>query len=161
MSAASGLAAPRTTTLRWAGVGLLLLLMACAPATVPPEVAARRAVDGRDGVRGSGPLAPIGYDLALLHEEYARFLETTGGNPAEGAFNPSDPGLRVANGLVTIDAFAVGDAAALEQDLIGLGLVGAARFGAVVSGHLPIEALPRAAHLSTLRSMRPARMETR
>jgi hypothetical protein len=55
------------------------------------------------------------------------------------------------NDRVVVDAVASGDVNVLKSDLISLGMQQAVAFGRVVSGQLPISAIPAAAGLASLR----------
>jgi hypothetical protein len=138
-------------------LALGLVLTACLPEATsrepaPPDVA---PADGK----GGESLDTLGRDLVRVYGEYRAFMATSGAR--EQAFVPSDPALLVADGRVAVDATASGDPALLERALEALGLVEASRFGPVVSGHLPISALPEAAALSSLRRMVAAKAGTR
>ena len=133
---------------------LLALLFALLPlaaaqvvqvAGVDPAVVlqAQRDVAGADLVGKDGPLARLGFDLALLH----RSFEAQGNTVAVQAANPN---LRVSDGFVVVDFVARGSAQALRADLEALGLQGGSVFGRYVSGRLPISAIPAAAALSSL-----------
>ncbi len=124
-----------------------------APTLALPGVAAEVAALARADFAGTdlqgkdGPMARLGFDLALLFREHEAYVE--GGRA--GAFTPSNRLLMVRDEHVVIDAVAAGDASALRADLEALGLEGGAQYGAVVSGRLPIAALPQAAALTSLR----------
>jgi hypothetical protein len=136
----------------------LALPSGCLPGVESPQALAMRAVQGDEGEKGAGPLAPIGYDLALLYYEYRAFLRDA---PPDAAFSPSDRTLRVTDGRVVVDALARSDAHTLATDLVALGHVRTTVRAGVVSGSLPIDVLPDAARLASLRSLRPTRVETR
>ena len=122
--------------------------------TLSPSEAARYAFHGRDLKGKDGPMARIGYDLAHLYFAYRAYREAP-----SGTFEP--PGqARVDEGRVLIDATASENGDLLRADLDRLGLEGGATAGPVVGGRLPIEALPDASQLESLRSMRPSRPAT-
>jgi hypothetical protein len=103
-----------------------------------------------DSSAGSRP-AKVSADLFALHEAYRSARQ-------DGAeFRPQNPLLRIVDDRVLIDAAATDDVRALESDLVGLGMRHAAAFGRVVSGELPIAAIPS---LDTLRSLAFARAST-
>jgi hypothetical protein len=58
--------------------------------------------------------------------------------------------VRVIEDRVVIDAVASGDVDVLKADLVTLGMQQAVAFGRIVSGQLPIAALPSLAALSSL-----------
>ena len=95
-----------------------------------------------------GKPAKITADLLALHESY-REARRRGVD-----FHPDNPLLRVVEDRVVIDAAAIGDVRALEADLVALGMRYAAAYGRIVSGQLPIAAIPT---LSTLASLAFAR----
>jgi hypothetical protein len=114
------------------------------------------AFQGKDLKGKDGPLHKIGMDLIVAFQEFQDF-QASGGRKALGKpFKPSGPLIRSHEETVLINAVADGDAEALRQDLIALGLQQAAVFGRMVSGYLPIQALRDAAALGTLRLARPA-----
>ena len=96
----------------------------------------------------AGKPAKVTPDLLALYESY-REARQRGVD-----FHPDNPLLRVVDDRVVIDAAATGDVRALEADLVALGLRRAAAFGRIVSGELPIAAIPT---LSTLASLAFAR----
>lgn len=127
--------------------------------TLAPAEAARYAFHGRDLEGKDGPLAKMGEDLAHLYFAYRAHRQAS----QPGLFEPPaglPDGLPVAEGRVTIDATAHERGARLKADLDALGLAGGAVAGPVISGRLPIEALPEAAQLESLRSMRASRSTT-
>ncbi len=137
-------------------LALGLLLTSCMPrATVadPAPNGLEPLGAGSDG-KGGGVLAKLGRDLVALYEAYASFVGDATTPPR--TFGAPDPTVRIVDGRVAVDATASGDPALLERDLTALGLMAVARFGPVVSGELPIEALDDAAALTSLRSMRAA-----
>lgn len=93
----------------------------------------------------------ISADLLALHEAH-RSARQSGAE-----FRPPNPLLRIVEDRVLIDATASDDGRALESDLVGLGMRHAVAFGRVVSGELPIAAIPS---LDTLRSLAFARAST-
>lgn len=124
--------------------------------TLAPAKAARYAYHGRDQDGKDGPLSKIGYDLARLYFAYRAHRRAAA---AEGdtSFQPPGGGMTVTEaGKVTVDATAAESGEQLRADLDALGLDGGATAGPVVSGRLPIEALPEAAALESLRALRPS-----
>jgi uncharacterized membrane protein len=89
-------------------------------------------------------------DLASLYETYVACQ-----NAGKGC-SPSGPVVVSEAADVLIDAVASGDASALASDLVVLGMREAAVAGRIVSGWLPIVAIPRLAGLTTLQFVRPA-----
>jgi hypothetical protein len=89
-------------------------------------------------------------DLLALHESY----EDARRRGVE--FRSDSPTLRIVDDRVAIDATATGDVGVLEADLVRLGLCSAASFGRVVSGELPITAIPTLETLPSLAFARPS-----
>ena len=85
--------------------------------------------------------AKVSPELVVLYEDY-------------GNARQRNPLLRISEDRVLIDAAASGDVRALESDLVALGMRHVAVFGRLVSGELPIVAIPV---LSTLDSLAFAR----
>ncbi|MGH8567521.1 MAG: hypothetical protein ACREXU_05750 [Gammaproteobacteria bacterium] len=101
--------------------------------------------------------AKVGQDLLALYAEYQAHLKDTSGRGAPGpAFKSSNAIAPVAGGCVVIDATASGDPEALAADLRALGAENVTVFGRMVSGRLPIPAIPALQDLSSLRFARPA-----
>ena len=99
----------------------------------------------------NGPHAKIGPWLSNLYGEYR---EAQGKGQGASAFKSRNPALRVANGMVAIDAHA-SDAAALVKALRGLGATQVKARGPLVSARVPVKSLDAIAGLSSLRSARP------
>jgi hypothetical protein len=96
------------------------------------------------------PAGKVSPDLLELHEAY-QAAESRGEKLAGERSR-----LRVVDGRVLIEAVAAGDTRALEADLVALGLRRQAAFGRIVSGELPIEAIPRLESLTSLALVRPS-----
>lgn len=136
-----------------------------------PEIErqAQEAFHGPDLEGKDGPMAKVGLDLARLYYRHERALQEgkLEGEKSEEEESGKEmpmkaPGsMQIRGGNVVVDAIAVsGSTESLRQSLVGLGAESLAVSGRVVSGQLPIGVLPRAADLSALRSMRPARART-
>jgi hypothetical protein len=69
---------------------------------------------------------------------------------------PDDPLVRLADNRVIVDAVASQDVNALKADLESLGMQHAVAFGRIVSGQLPVSAIPAVARLTSLRFARSA-----
>jgi hypothetical protein len=135
-------------------VGALVLACSGPPSSTEPvaggpvmESSGREAATTRPGDKPSSKVSP---DLLALSEAY-REARRRG-----VAFEPGSAVLRIVDDRVVIDATAAGDTVALEADLIALGLRHAAAFGRVVSGELPIDAIPGLDTLASLAFARPA-----
>jgi len=117
-----------------------------------------RDLRGEDLRGKDGPLASVGSHLALMYRAFERHQRTKAGQP----FRPQRFARSVTpGGLVAIDAIATRRLAALRADLERIGLQRAATAGRVVSGYLPIESIPEAARLTTLRSAQVAVAQVR
>jgi hypothetical protein len=95
--------------------------------------------------------------LLAIHREYEAYLEQAGSEGRGAAtFGPRDTLARVADGYVVIDAVATDDAEVLAAELEGIGLKDTAVFGRMVSGLLPISAIPELERIESLHFARPA-----
>jgi subtilisin family serine protease len=114
---------------------IALVVLACGPALAGPK--------------GGGTINPV---LTALYAEHAAHAAQQGGVP----FTSSNPLARVVNERVVIDAVADGGVPALEAALSALGMQHVAVFGRVISGQLPISAIPALENITSLRFARPA-----
>jgi hypothetical protein len=103
-----------------------------------------------------------GHDLLELHGEYQAYLQQADAQ-ARGPSGFRSPNFMAPTsaGYVSIDTAAAGDPEALAADLEALGLEGGAVFGRMVSGRLPIPAIPALEALDSLKLARPAYAMTR
>jgi len=102
-----------------------------------------------------------GSGLYALHGEYQTYLETSDAYVrGPSGFTSRNPLARIAEGYVVVDTAAEGDPKALASDLEALGLEDPAVFGHMVSGRLPIPAIPALENLASLRFARPAYART-
>jgi len=115
---------------------------------------ALRDVHGPDGTGKDGPLWKAGVDLLTLYYRHQQAGD-------EATVTSEQSGLRVADGRIVVDAIAAAEPEQLRTDLQGLGMTETAVAGRVVSGRLPIEQIPAAARLETLRGLTPSRAQTR
>src|SRR5262249_28236709 len=99
----------------------------------------------------------LAQDLTALYDEYSAYLAS--GNA--GSFRSADPLVRVVGNRVVVDAVASAEVDVLKSDLISLGMEDAVVFGHIVSGQLPISAIPAAAALPSLQFARAASGSTR
>jgi len=100
----------------------------------------------------AGWTAKVARELITLRDEYSSYL-TSG---KSGVFKSTQSLIQVIDDRVVIDAVASGDATVLKADLESLGMQRAVAFGRVVSGQLPILAIPRMAILPSLNFARAA-----
>jgi hypothetical protein len=103
-----------------------------------------------------GPMAKLDHSLIALHQQYSAYMATTGILP----FSTDDPHIRLIEDRVVVDAAADDNPEELKADLESLGMQQAVSFGRVVSGQLPIAAIPAAAALANLRFARTAAFMT-
>ncbi len=126
-----------------------------------PSGAANRPVleafAGPDLRGKNGPMARLGLELVELLFEHRAHRARTPARP----FVSVNPLARVRDGSVVIDAVASGDAYALRDALVALGLQHPAVYGRYVSGLLPISSLDVAAGLAGLRLARLAYAQRR
>ena len=129
------------------------LILSCSGASQDGKPASEADPAGRPAMAASPrgkPTTKISPDLLALHESYGEARR-------RGVdFRVSSPLLRVVGDRVVIDATAAGDARLLEADLVALGMRNASLFGRVVSGELPIDAIPALDSLANLAFARPA-----
>jgi hypothetical protein len=118
----------------------LILTVNCSP------LAAQNA-----GGKG-GRVSKLGPELVSLYDEYSSYLASRKG----GTFRSADPLVRVIDDSVVIDAVASGDVNVLKADLESLGMQQAVAHGRIVSGQLPISAIPAMAVLPSLNFARGA-----
>jgi hypothetical protein len=105
---------------------------------------------------GAGkPSAKVAPELLALHESYREAQQRGAGLRSDNS------GLRVIDDRVVIDATATGDALVLQADLVDLGMRNAAVFGRMVSGELPIAAIPTLTTLASLAFARAAAAQGR
>jgi hypothetical protein len=109
-------------------------------------------VQGRTPGRKDGPLVKVGLDLATCFEEN----RVTQANTQRSWSAPGDTMLQVAGGRVLVNAIASSSTPRLVADLKALGMHVTATAGRVVSGWLPMSAIPAAAHLGSLNFARAA-----
>lgn len=96
--------------------------------------------------------AKIGPELSSLYKQYSDALTS---HPA-APFRSTNPLVRIIEDRVVIDAVASGDVDKLKADLVSLGMEHAVTFGRIVSGQLPIAAIPDLARLPSLNFARAA-----
>jgi hypothetical protein len=97
-------------------------------------------------------MSKVAQELIALYDEYFSYLASHSARP----FQPADPLVRVIDNRVVVDAVASGDVNVLKSDLVSLGMQQAVAFGRIVSGELPISAIPAIAALPSLNFARAA-----
>jgi hypothetical protein len=100
----------------------------------------------------AGRMSKVAPELVALYDEYSSYLASH----KAGAFRSADPLVRVTDDRVVVDAVASGDVNVLKADLVSLGTQQAVGFGRIVSGQLPISAIPAIAALPSLNFARAA-----
>jgi len=100
----------------------------------------------------NGSMEKLTYSLVKLHDHYTMHLAQRRAAP----FSSGDPLVRLVDNRVFVDAVADEDVSVLKTDLESLGMQHAVAFGRIVSGQLPVAALPAAAQLVSLRFAQPA-----
>jgi len=114
--------------------------------------AATAAFAGIDMSQKKGPLVKVGFDLALLREEYRDHAAL--GSTA--SFRSSNSLLRISEDRVVVDVIAEGSPASLETGLKSLGMQITGRAGSMISGSLPITSIESVAALGSVRFVQPA-----
>ena len=113
------------------------------------------AMEASPGVPRGKPSGKISADLLALYAAYQDAKQ-------HGVdFRPGNPTVRIVDDRVLIDAAASRDAQQLQTDLAALGLQHGAAFGRMVSGQLPIAAIPELAKLESLAFARSTSPVTR
>ena len=93
-----------------------------------------------------GKMSKVSPELISLYDQYSSYVKSHNA----GAFQPTDRLVRVVDDRVLIDAVASDDVNALKADLVSLGMQQGVAFGRIVSGQLPISAIPAMAALPSL-----------
>jgi hypothetical protein len=109
-------------------------------------------MSAQTGEGKTGTLSKIAPELAALYDEYSSTLASH----KAGVFRSVNPLVRVIEDRVVIDAVASGDVNVLKADLVSLGMQDSTAFGRIVSGQLPIAAIPTMAALPSLNFARAA-----
>ena len=110
-------------------------------------VSSTNAQTGKDG-----PMAKLTHNLVFLYAQHAAPLAQRSAAP----FSSNDSLVTLVDDRVLVDAVASGDVNVLQSDLVSLGMQQAVSFGRIVSGQLPISAIPAAAGLASLRFAQPS-----
>ena len=102
------------------------------------------------------PRDPL-FSLASLYDQYSLFQQNATSVPpgeAPAVFASSDPLMQVTGGHVAIEAIGFDTTDALKNELLRLGLQGAAQVNYVVAGQLPIASIVELPLLDALRFVR-------
>lgn len=113
--------------------------------------AVQRKLHGADMQGKDGPMAKASTSLIELHERFESVSSKAGRRQAAAKTMAT-----LRSDSVAIDAVAEESGQQLRADLRRLGLNQSAVAGRIVSGWLPVSEIPKAASLSSLRSIRPA-----
>jgi hypothetical protein len=105
---------------------------------------------------GKGEQGRVSQDLIEIQKSYEAHIQSA----SPQTYKPPSKYIRVSDGLVVIDAVALGDAKVLLAELKTLGLQKATPYGRKVSGLLPIEAIDDLENLKNLKFVRPAYVKT-
>jgi len=97
-----------------------------------------------------GKMSRVSPELISLYDQYSSYVKSHNA----GAFQPTDRLVRIVDDRVLVDAVASDDVDALKADLMSLGMQQAVAFGRIVSGQLPISAIPAMAALPSLSFVR-------
>lgn len=155
----------RRTILVASWVGSLLALCASAEESVPvykvirPKIADGALHGGRIRDLKSLETGRAGADLLAIYDEYQQYLNTpVPAGTKRPVFISRNTLARVDDSNILIDAVAADDPRILVEDLKRLGIQDSAAFGRMVSGRLPISAIPALQTLRYLKLARPAYM---
>ena len=108
--------------------------------------------DAQSGGDKNERISKVSPELTALYHEYSSYV----GSRRAGAFKASSPLVQVVDDRVIVDAVSSSDANVLKTDLQALGMQHAVAFGRIVSGQIPILAIPSMATLPSLNSARAA-----
>ncbi len=112
---------------------------------------------GVDETAKDPKVSKVSHDLLAIYNEYQAYQKQADAKaPGVPAFKSSNSLARIVEEHVVIDAVAAGDPKVLASELEKLGLKGVAVFGSMVSGRLPISAIPALKTLEALKFARPA-----
>ena len=148
-------------SIAWAA---MLIAMGLGPGSVIAEgetptttITLHNAPRSSGSAQAKRPTARQGATCSALHGEYQAYLRQ-GDMQARGpsGFRSRNSMAPTSSGYVTIDTAAAGDPETLAADLDALGLQGQAVFGRMVSGLMPISAIPALETLDSLEFARPA-----
>jgi hypothetical protein len=128
-----------------AGTFLAILTLGL-PVASAVTVTPAGAVPGDMGLKKARAMAKAGSSLVRLFSNNREHMDMGLMAP----FQPSNRAVQFANGLVLVDVRASADGDVLLDDLKRLGLQNGVRFGAVVSGMLPVDVIDQAVELDSL-----------
>jgi hypothetical protein len=103
----------------------------------------------------------VSNDLLALQEEFLNYQQRARTAAKRDPFTPSAKIIRTSGGYVVVDAVAQGEAAALRNDLLGMGAINVSTHRSIVSARVPITALQSLNNLDSLRFVRPFYASTR
>ena len=145
-------------SIAWA---VALIAVGIGPASVIAEAPTTNiTLHNASGILGIGAgkksHSKAGQHLLALHREYQAYLEQVTQARGPSGFESRNFLAPIAAGYVSIDTAAAGDPEVLAADLEALGLEGGAVFGRMVSGRLPMSAIPLLEALNSLQFARLA-----
>ena len=153
----------KLASVAWAAVLIAVGLDPTAVTADDGHAAAVTALRGATDVLAIGAgtkgraASKAGPALLALHGEYQIYLQVSDAHArGPSGFTSRNPLARIAEGYVVVDTAAEGDPKALASELEALGLEDPAVFGPMVSGRLPLAAIPALEDLASLRFARPA-----
>jgi len=153
----------RAVRLKLPSIALALVAVGLGPASVmaegetPTTNITLHNASGVFGGAGEKARSKAGQGLPALHSEYQAYLQRADAQArGPSGFRSRNFMAPTAAGYVSIDTAAARDPEVLAADLNALGLEGAAVFGRVVSGDLPMLAIPALEALDSLQFAYPA-----
>jgi hypothetical protein len=111
-----------------------------------------KALDAQSGGDKNERRSRVSTELTSLYHEYSTYVRSR----QAGSFKSSSPIVQVVDDRVLVDAVASGDVNVLKSDLESLGMQHAVAYGRIVSGQLPILAIPQLEMLRSLNSAKAA-----
>lgn len=103
-------------------------------------------------------MSKVSGSLLNLHEKYQGYQEQKSVQKLSTVFNPPNSRMVITADTVVFDAAASGDPEVLANDLKALGALDVTVFGRMVSGRLPLSAIPALKNLPSLQLVRPSYM---
>ena len=137
----------------------LLVSSAALLAVAAGPVLAEPVPDNPDSVLAAFKKSPNAKLGARLDHLYAAYLESRRAGVTEQAFRDNNKALRVADGMIGVDAMAT-DGEALVRSLRALGATHVRAVGPLVSARVPVSALGRLAADEALAYARPVMAKT-
>ncbi len=121
------------------------------PGVVTHSVGAPTPVGKKETIRSR-----VSPGIRVLYDEYQAWLDAVAAGEPVGGFSSDGTMANLVGESVIVDATASGDANALAADMEALGMTNVYVFGRMVSGTIPVNALPDAETLTSLHFVRLA-----